>query len=152
MFSSGGPLLSPQGEVWLHSRSRVESGTRCRLTEDQVVWTLAEEGQDESLAEYWPRALRWRAEFDKCKYLDFSPLPEGARVPLEAYLRRHPVVGEAWLFPANRDPSRALDKLMASYYLMRAEKLAGLPHQKRGGGTPSGGRGPRAGRRCRSRT
>jgi hypothetical protein len=80
-------------------------------------------------------------------------LPEGARVPLEAYLRRHPVVGEAWLFPANRDPSRALDKLMAGYYLLRAEKLAGLPHQKRrGGGTASGGRGQRAGRCCRSRT
>ncbi len=103
------------------------------LTEDQVLRTLAEEGQDESLAEYWPRALRWRAEFDKCKYLDFSPLPEGARVPLEAYLRRHPVVGEAWLFPANRDPSRALNKLAAGYYLVRAEKLAGLPHHKRGG-------------------
>ena len=103
------------------------------LTEDQVLRRLAEEGQDESLAEYWPRALRWRAEFDKCKYLDFSPLPEGARVPLEAYLRRHPVVGEAWLFPANRNPSHALDKLMAGYYLVRAEKLAGLPHQKRGG-------------------
>ena len=43
------------------------------------------------------------------------------------------MVGEAWLFPANRDPSRALDKLMAGYYLRRAEKLAGLPHQKRGG-------------------
>ena len=103
------------------------------LTEDQVLRTLAEEGQDESLAEYWPRALRWRAEFDKCKYLDFAPLPEGARVPLEAYLRRHPSVGEAWLFPANRDPSRALNKLAAGYYLLRAEKLAGLPHQKRGG-------------------
>ena len=103
------------------------------LTEDRVRRTLAEEGQDESLAEHWPRAIRWRPEFDKCNYLDFAPLPEGARVPLEAYLLRHPAVGEAWLFPANRDPSRALDKLMAGYYLVRAEKLAGLPHQKRGG-------------------
>ena len=42
-------------------------------------------------------------------------------------------VGEGFLFPGNRDPSQALHKLMAGYYLTRAEDLAGLPHQKRGG-------------------
>jgi hypothetical protein len=43
------------------------------LTPDHVRRTLEEEGQDASLAEYWPQAIRWRAEWDKCGYLDFSP-------------------------------------------------------------------------------
>lgn len=64
------------------------------LTADQVRRPLAEEGQDEALAEHWPQAVRLRAEFDKMGYLDFSPLSQAARVALEAYLHAHPVVGE----------------------------------------------------------
>ena len=121
------------------------------LTEDRVRRTLAEEGQDESLAEHWPQAIRWRPEFDKCKYLDFSPLPAGARVSLEAYLHRHPAVGEGWYFlPAGtlRRPSTSSwpgttwDGLRSSRdYLTRSAEA----------GTHSGGRGPLAERRCQSR-
>ena len=42
-------------------------------------------------------------------------------------------MGEAWAFPGNSDSSEPLDKQMASHYLRKAEKLAGLPHQRRGG-------------------
>ena len=103
------------------------------LSADQVRRTLAEEGQDEALAEHWPQAVRWRAEHDKMGYLDFSPLSTTAREALATFLHRHPVVGEGWIFPANEDPSQALDKQMAYYYLRRAEELAKVPSQKQGG-------------------
>ena len=103
------------------------------LGDDQLRRVLAEEGQNEALADHWPQAARWRAEWDKCGYLDVAPLSDGARAALEGYLRRHPRVGETWLFTANRDTSKPLDKAMAGYYLKRAEKLAGLQSLKGGG-------------------
>lgn len=106
------------------------------LGEEQIRRTLAQEGQDEALADHWPQAIRWRAEFDKVGHMDFSPITGAARDALEAYLHRHPKVGEAWVFPANEDPSQALDKQMALYYLRRAEKLAKLPTQKQGAWHP----------------
>jgi integrase len=106
------------------------------MTEEQVRRTLQEEGQDEALADHWPHALRWRPEWDKVGYLDFSPLSEAARGALQDYLQRHPAVGETWIFPGNREPSKVLDKLMAAYYLTKAEKLAGLSKQKGGGWHP----------------
>ena len=102
------------------------------LNADQVRRVLAEEGQDEALAEHRPQAIRWRAQFDKCSYLDVAPLSAAGRAALEAYLKRHPKVGKAWVFPANRDAPKALDKLMAGYGLEKAEKLAALPKMKRG--------------------
>lgn len=103
------------------------------MSEEQVRRTLGEEGQDEGLADHWPSAIRWRAEWDKVGYLDFSPLSTAARAALESYMQKNPKLGEAWLFPANREPAEALDKLMASYYLHRAEELARLSKQKQGG-------------------
>lgn len=103
------------------------------LSEDALRRALAEDGQDEALADFWSHALRWRAEWDKCGYLDFSPLSDAAREALEAYMTRRPVVGEAWVFPANEDVTRPLDKQMAYYYLRKAEKLAGVAKQKQGG-------------------
>ncbi len=103
------------------------------LTTDRVRRVLAEEGQDEGLAEDWPQAIRWRAEWDKCGYLDVAPISSAARTALEVYLKRQPKLGNAFIFPANRDKGKALDKLMAAYYLTKAERLAGLPPMKRGG-------------------
>lgn len=94
---------------------------------------LAEDGEDEGLADHWPAAIRWRAEWDKKGYLTYSPMPSEAREALERYLRKNPKLGEAWLFPANEDRSEPLGKLMASYYLHAARELAELPKQKRGG-------------------
>ena len=103
------------------------------LAEDTVRRTLEEEGQDVTLADHWPSALRWRAEFDKVGYLDISYLAPTARTALEAYLRAHPTVGEAWLFPAPKGPSEPMSKLLAGYYLRKAERLAAIQHQKQGG-------------------
>lgn len=94
---------------------------------------LAACGYDEADADEWPAALHWRPEYDKKGYRDVSPIGEALRDALLAYMRRRGFIGDAWLFPANRDPSRSMGKLMAGYYLRRAEKLAGLPHVERGG-------------------
>ena len=95
---------------------------------------LAEEGQDESSADSWSQAIRWRATNDKKGYLSFSPMTTAQRDAIEAYLHDHPVVGVTWLFP--RDERRADEPMTAAvayYRLVEAERLAGLPHQKHGG-------------------
>ncbi len=94
---------------------------------------LASAGEDESHAEDWSEALRWAAAWDKCGYLTFSPMPMAIREEVARYLRRHPCVGDAWLFPSSRNPAEPTSKLMASHYLRKAERLADLPHQLRGG-------------------
>ena len=73
------------------------------LNADQLRVTLAAEGQDESLADHWHRGIRWRAETDKQGYLSFSPITATAKDALELYLRTHSVVGDAWLFPWNKN-------------------------------------------------
>lgn len=103
------------------------------LSSEEVRRALAEEGHDQGQAEHWPVAIRWRAEHDKCGYLSFAPLNRAARGAVEAYLRTHPKIGEAWVFPGNRRPGEPLDELMAGYYLTRAEAEAGLPKLHRGG-------------------
>lgn len=104
------------------------------LDRDALRSALAEEGQDESLADHWPRAIRWRAAADKQGFLSFSPMTRAAEAALTLYLQSHPVVGEAWLFPHDpAKPAVRMSRRLAGYRLQKAEKLAGLPHQKRGG-------------------
>lgn len=104
------------------------------LTPEQLRAALAEEGQDESWADHWPQAIRWRAEADKQGFLSFSPLTAAAQEALERYGRRHPVVGGGWLFPRDeRHFDEHITRRVAAYRLRAAEGLAELPHQKRGG-------------------
>lgn len=100
---------------------------------DAIRAGLAAAGRDEAPAEHWPAALRWRAEWDKVGYETFSPIAGDLLEALVAYTRMRGCIGEAWLFPVNEDTEKPPTKLMASYYLMRAEKLAKLPKQARGG-------------------
>ena len=107
------------------------------FTPEHVRRALAEEGQDESWADHWPQAIRWRAVADKQGFLSFSPMTDEARRALETYSRVRPVVGEAWLFP--RHEKRAdehMTRRLADYRLSKAERLAGFPRQKRGGWHP----------------
>lgn len=104
------------------------------LTSDQVRSVLAEEGQDESQADHWPQAIRWRAENDKQGFLSIAPMTTGAREALDLYLRKQPVLGEAWIFPRDeRRRDEHMTRRLAAVRLGKAEKLAKLPHQKRGG-------------------
>ena len=104
------------------------------FTRAQVRRALAEEGQDEAWADHWPQAIRWRASSDKQGYLSFSPVTKATLDALEAYLKRRAVVGEAWLFPRDENrPDEPMTRRLADWRLNKAEELADLLHQKRGG-------------------
>jgi integrase len=92
---------------------------------------LAACGHDEDDAEAWPGALHWRPEWDKKGFRDVSPIGEAMRASLTAYVARRGVIGEGWLFTMPTDATRPMNKLMALYYLRRAEKAADLPAVKR---------------------
>ena len=118
---------------------RVKSLIRLRasdllFTAETFRAALAEEGQDESRADFWTQAIRWRATNDKKGFLSFSPMTATQRDAVDAYLHDHPVVGEAWLFPRDeRHPDEPMTHMVAYLRLVKAERLAGLPHQKQGG-------------------
>jgi integrase len=56
-----------------------------------------------------------------------------ARGALDRYLRAHPKLGDAWLFPGTKHPDRPTPKLDAYWLLVHAEQAAELPHLERGG-------------------
>ena len=61
------------------------------------------------------------------------------RDAVEAYLHNHPVVRETWLFPRDeRHPDEPMTHMVAYLRFVKAERLAGLPHQKQGGWHYSG--------------
>ncbi|MFL5575048.1 MAG: hypothetical protein ACJ79S_03640 [Gemmatimonadaceae bacterium] len=103
------------------------------LTPAQVRSALAATGQDEGLAADMPHgAVRWRPETDKLGFEEVTPLGAAARAALEAYLRAHPRVGDAWLFPRDKDPARPVGAAVAGNWLVKAERRAKLPKLERG--------------------
>jgi integrase len=86
------------------------------LQAEETAAALAVAGQDDGLVQHMPHgAIRWRAEHDKLGYEDISPISAPARAALEAYLRRHPCLGEAPLFPASKRPEEPTRKMDAFY-------------------------------------
>ena len=102
------------------------------LTPDRVRVALAASGQDESVSDEWPHAIRWRAEHDKSGFETIIPVGQTVVRKLEAYLRRNPRIGDAWLFTPAMDFTRAATATIAAHYLTRAETLAKLPKIERG--------------------
>ncbi|GJG84833.1 hypothetical protein tb265_00140 [Gemmatimonadetes bacterium T265] len=103
-------------------------------TRSQMEAALGAVGQPLGAAAHWPHgALRFRKEFDKREYDAVVPISAGARAALDAYLREHPRLGDAPLFPSSSDDTKAAHKMLAGYWLRRAEKLAERPPMERGG-------------------
>jgi integrase len=103
------------------------------LTREQVQRALADAGMDEHLVEHWPAAVTWSAEADKEGAAWIVPIPEQFRAALAAYLKERAVVGTALLFPAERAADKPVSKETSYYWFHRAETLAKLPRQTRGG-------------------
>ncbi len=98
------------------------------LSGDRLVRALAAEGQDVQLAEHMPHgAIRWSADSDKMGVLFITPIGPEVRRALDAYLRENPRMGDVPLFPAPKDAAKPISRDLASKWLLRAEKLAGLP-------------------------
>jgi hypothetical protein len=103
------------------------------LTRDQVLRVLAATGLDERLADHMPSgAIYWRPDADKRSYEEVTAISPAARAALETYLRAHPRVGDAPLFPAATDASRPIHKDVAARLLLEAERRAKLPKLERG--------------------
>ena len=107
----------------------------CSLMASDVLWTgddvtaaLAALGADVRLAEHYSHgALRWSEEADKIGQAWITPIAPDLRTELELYRSRRPAIGDAPLFPAPKKPGEPFDSDLAGKWLVRAEKLAGLP-------------------------
>ncbi len=104
------------------------------LSRDAMRRALAQYGMDLAFADAWPQgAIRWGAATDKLGFEAITPIGTDARAALDNYLRAHPSLGDAPLFPSTAEPSKTIGKEMAGYWLSKAEKLAKLEHMERGG-------------------
>jgi integrase len=70
--------------------------------------------------------LRWRAEEDKIRREWWAPVTPDVRKALEELRRVRPGVGDALLFPGPNDPAEPVTIQLATDWLRRAERLAGL--------------------------
>jgi len=107
------------------------------LSGDAIERALAATGRDVRESAYMPHgAILWQSVHDKLGYEELTPLAAPARAALDAYLRQAAIVGDAPLFPSGRASLLPIHKNMASYYLLRAERLAGLAKLDRGSWHP----------------
>lgn len=77
-------------------------------------------------------AIRWPGSTDKEGREWIAPIDANVRAALDRILGERPGIGAAYLFPSPADPMQPLDYGLASEWLRRAEKLAGLPKLERG--------------------
>ena len=78
-------------------------------------------------------SLKWRSQFDKRGYEMQVPITQDVANALQRQLNAVGAIGEAWIFPNPRDPFKPITYRRTWLWLLQAEKLAGLEHQKRFG-------------------
>jgi hypothetical protein len=107
------------------------------LSLETVERALATTGRDVRESAHMPHgAILWRPEHDKGGYEELTPLAAPARAALELYVRQAAVVGDAPLFPSGPARAVSIHQNTASYYLLRAERAAGLAKLDRGAWHP----------------
>ena len=72
--------------------------------------------------------VRWRAENDKLDHEHVTPLTPAAIAALEEERRKHPAVGDAWVFPSPTDSAKPCSRNLARDWWYRLEKQAKLDH------------------------
>ena len=77
--------------------------------------------------------IHWRKENDKIGFERSTPIMPDAMEALRRAKRAHPTVGDTWVFPAPRDPSRPCRGDLMNKWWDRAVKLAALPPKERRG-------------------
>ena len=79
------------------------------------------------------RTIRWRSEHEKTGYEHRTPVTTEALAALEEARRGNPGIGETFLLPAPRNPSKSVSRSRARTWWSKAQALAGL-EPKRGRG------------------
>jgi hypothetical protein len=75
-------------------------------------------------------AIAWPGETDKMGKAWSAPVNETVRTALDVLLTERPGVGAAYLFPAERNAGKPVDRWLASKWLEQAERLAEVPKQR----------------------
>jgi integrase len=74
------------------------------------------------------KAVSWKPEHDKIAFAHETPLTEAAVAVLMAERARQGTIGDAWVFPSDRDSTQPLPRHTANKWWRRAEKLAEIEH------------------------
>ncbi len=73
--------------------------------------------------------IRWPSTSDKQDKEWEVPLNQEVRAAINRILTDRPGIGAAYLFPSPRNPAKPVSKDLASDWLLKAERLAGVPKQ-----------------------
>jgi integrase len=74
-------------------------------------------------------SIRWPADTDKMRKEWITPISPQVRQAINRVLAERPGIGDAYLFPSPKVPGAPLRYELASSWLLKAEKLAGVPKQ-----------------------
>ena len=78
------------------------------------------------------RIITWRAELDKKRRPWLVPMPREAEQALLVFRAEHPAIGSTLVFPMKNDPTTPVTRHLASDWLQRAYRYAGLERPKGG--------------------
>jgi integrase len=76
--------------------------------------------------------ITWRAELDKKRRTWVVPMPKQAKQALLEFRAKHPAIGSALVFPMMNDPTKPVTRHLASDWMHRAYRYAGIDRQKGG--------------------
>ena len=79
------------------------------------------------------KRITWRAENDKLGKQHVTPASDAALAALETERKKHPAVGDAWVFPAPGNASEPTSRHLVRDWWERAETFAKLEHEARMG-------------------
>jgi len=78
------------------------------------------------------RTITWRGELDKKRRTWVVPMPRQAERHLLNFRAEHPAIGSALVFPMQNDPTKPVTRHLASDWMHRAYRYAGIDRQKGG--------------------
>ncbi len=76
------------------------------------------------------QTITWRAELDKKRRTWIVPMPTQAEAALLKYRAEHPAIGSALVFPMMSEPTKPVTRHLASDWLKRAYRYAGIKRAK----------------------
>src|SRR5437660_10579369 len=75
-------------------------------------------------------SITWRPELDKKRRKWVVPMPKIAKAALLKFRADNPAIGSALVFPMTNDPTKPVTRHLASDWMKRAYRYAGIVRQK----------------------